>query len=144
MRLLKKEATERKVTVSFLKRTAVVESVSGDRAVVSFLREEACGSCSGRHFCMNAKKTKAEVRNDIGASIGATVEIETDTTSLLWYSFLLFLAPVLLALAMYLIFININDILAYSMTAVGFLLPYPIAAIINRRAALPKIVRVLE
>ncbi len=128
-----------------MKRSAlVVESTSGDRAVVSFLREEACGSCSGRHFCMNAKKTKAEVKNDIGADVGDTVEIETETTSLLLYSFLLFLAPVLLAVVMYLVFIDVNKALAYSMTAVGFILPYPFAAVLNRRAALPRIISVLK
>ncbi len=127
-----------------MKRSAVVESVENGKTVVAFLREDACESCSGRHFCMNAKKTKAEVKNSIGAKPGDTVEIETETSSLLLYSFLLFLAPVLLALAMYVIFIDINATLAYILTAVGFVLPYPIAAILNRRAALPKITRIMQ
>ncbi len=123
-----------------MKRNAVVESVSGDRAVVVFMREEACASCSGRHLCANAKKTKVEVKNSLGAAVGDEVEIETKTTSLLLYSAILFLAPVLLALTMYLVFIDKNETLAYIMTAVGFLVPYPIAAILNRRSQLPEIV----
>ncbi len=126
-----------------MKRNAVVESVSGDRAIVSFLREEACGSCAGRHFCTNAKKTSAEVKNPVGAKVGDTVEIETDTSSMLLYCVILFLAPVLLALAMYLVFININVTLAYILTAVGFILPYPFATVLNKKTSLPVITKLV-
>ncbi len=127
-----------------MKRNAVVESVFGEKAKVSFLREEACGSCAGRHFCTNAKKTSAEVKNSVGARVGDTVEIETKTASVLLYCLILFLAPIILALAMYLIFVNINTVLAYVFTAVGFVLPYPFAALLNRNSSLPVITKIIE
>ncbi len=125
-----------------MKRNAVVESVCGEKAIVSFLREEACALCATRGICANAKKSKAEVRNPIGANVGDTVEIETEASSVLLYCLILFLAPVLLALVMYLVFMNLNTVLAYIMTAVGFILPYPFAAVLNRKTALPTIVKI--
>ncbi len=127
-----------------LKRNAVVESVSGEKATVSFLREEACAGCAGRRLCMNSKNTSAEVRNLIGARVGDTVEIETETSSVLLYCLILFLAPVLLALVMYLVFMNVNTVLAYVLTVVGFILPYPFAAVLNRKTLLPIITKIIE
>ncbi len=127
-----------------MKRDAVVEKTYGECATVSFLREEACAACAGRHLCASARTQRAEVKNPVGADVGDTVEIETDSKSLLLYSAILFLAPVLLALVLYLVFIDKNKTLAYSMTAVGFIVPYVFAWLLNRKNkdALPVITAV--
>lgn len=116
-----------------MRRDAIVIGTSGGEAEVSVLREEACAGCSGRHICGSSKKLTIRVRNDIGAKAGDTVVIETSSTVLLGYTALLFLAPVLLGVMLYIIFIRLSSTAAFLTGAAGFVLPYIAAFLIEKK-----------
>jgi positive regulator of sigma E activity len=123
----------RKDKVFSLKQNAIVESVEGDKATVSVLREEACSHCAGRVVCGTAKRQSVTVKNPVSAAVGDTVVIETASEGVLAYCALVFLAPVVLMVAAYLIFSQINNVLSVVMPVVGFVLPLAVAAVIDRR-----------
>lgn len=116
-----------------MKQNAVVTQTFGDKADVTVLREEACSHCAGRVVCGTAKKYTITVKNPISAQKGDTVVIENSAERVLAYSFLVFLLPVLLGIAMYLIFIGIGLVICAVMTAIGFVLPLAVALIVDRR-----------
>lgn len=129
-----------------MKQKAIVVKADGGNAVVAVLREEACSHCAGRHICGTAGKLKITVKNPVGAKEGDTVEIENASDKVLGYAALVFLAPVLLAVTMYLLFSRINRVTAVVMTVCGFVLPYIAAFILdrkNRKSRMPVISSVL-
>ena len=129
-----------------MKHNAVVIKTDGDKATVSVLREEACSHCAGRVVCGTAKKFEVTVKNPVSANVGDTVVIENESGNVLAYSALVFLAPVALALVMYIIFSQINNVLSAVMAVFGFVLPFVIAFIIdrkNRDKRLPVITEIL-
>ncbi len=125
-----------------MKQKAVVLNTDGEYAQVSVLREEACAHCAGRVVCGTAKRLTVQVKNPIGARQGDTVVIERSNQSVLGYSALVFLAPVALAVTLYLLFSLINGIAGGVAAAIGFALPFPVAVVIDkhgRDARLPVI-----
>jgi positive regulator of sigma E activity len=116
-----------------LKQEAIVISKEGERATVSVLRKEACSHCAGRVVCGTAKTVTTTVKNPVGAEIGDTVTIETPTENVLGYAALVFLAPVILAVALYLIFSGVNKTLSIVMPICGFVLPFVCALILDRK-----------
>ena len=112
---------------------AVVVKTDGEIADVSVLREEACAHCAGRVVCGTAKKLTVKAKNPIGAKTGDTVIIERPSESVLFYSTLVFLAPVLLAVVLYLCFSQINELAGAVASAFGFVLPFALAMVIDRR-----------
>ena len=129
-----------------MKHNAIVIKTDGDKATVSVLREEACSHCAGRVVCGTAKKFDVTVKNPVSAVVGDTVVIENSSGNVIAYSALVFLAPVALALICYLIFSHISAALSYAMTALGFVLPFVIAFVIdqkNRDKRLPVITEIL-
>lgn len=127
-----------------MKREALVVRTEADRAVVSVLREEACASCSGRHVCGSAKETEIEVINNIGAITGDTVEIEAESKTMLAYTALLFLLPIILAVGVYLLLSAVSEPISYVGALIGFVLPYIVALMVDRsHAKLPIIVRIV-
>ena len=113
---------------------AVVLKTYGEKADVSVLREEACAHCAGRVVCGTAKRLTVQVKNPIGAKEGDTVTIERPSESVLFYSALVFLAPVLLAVVLYLCFTQINEIFGMIAAVLGFIAPFVAAMVIDRRA----------
>ena len=129
-----------------MKQNAIVKSVEGDKATVSVLRKEACSHCAGRVVCGTAKRMDVVAKNPVSAVAGDTVVIETESVNVLGYSALLFLAPVLLAVVMYLIFSAVNTVLSVIMPILGFMIPFGIAMVIdrkNRDKRLPVITEIL-
>ena len=112
---------------------AVVLKTYGEKADVSVLREEACAHCAGRVVCGTAKKLTVKVKNPIGAKEGDTVIIERPSESVLFYSALVFLAPVLLAVVLYLVISQINEIAGMISAVIGFVIPFVAAAVIDKR-----------
>ena len=112
---------------------AIVLKTYGERADVSVLREEACAHCAGRVVCGTAKRLTVQVKNPIGAKEGDTVVIERPSESVLFYSALVFLAPVLLAVVLYLCFSQISGTMGMIAAVIGFAVPFVIAAIIDKR-----------
>ena len=115
-----------------MKQNAIVIKTESDRATVSILREEACSHCAGRAVCGNAKTVNVRAKNPNGAIVGDTVVIETPTENVLAYAALVFLAPVLLAIVLYLIFSQINTVLAIVFAGCGFVVPFIIAFVIDK------------
>lgn len=122
----------------------MVTEVSEGTARVSVLRKEACASCSGRYFCGSSKKTESKVSDPIGVSVGDTVEVEARSGAMLGYAALLFLAPIILAVVLYLAFGRFGGVWQVAGAIAGFILPYLVALVIEKRTAfsLPVITRV--
>ena len=87
---------------------ATVVEIRGSRAVVTTERLSACEGChkategEGCSVCtlMGGNRTvSAEAENPLGAKVGDRVMIESRTGRMLWYAALVFLLPILLAIA---------------------------------------------
>ena len=93
-----------------MKTTARVVAVQGNFATVESSRVSACEGChkategEGCSVCslMGSGRTiSARADNRIGAAVGDTVVIESRTGRMLWYAAMVFLLPLLTALAAY-------------------------------------------
>lgn len=116
-----------------MKQKAIVTKVyENGTATVTVLRTSACSACSARHACGSAKKTESTVNNGLGAKVGDTVELEAPSQSVLGYSALVFLAPVLLAIVLYLPLSRFGEAYGILGAAVGFVLPFIAAFIISK------------
>lgn len=82
--------------------TGVVESVSGDSAVVMIVRKsacgETCGSCSGG---CRLSGNKVSAVNTAGAKCGDVVTVETSTGSILYKAFIVYILPLIVFFAGY-------------------------------------------
>ena len=80
----------------------VVSRLDEERAMVTFRRNAACGSCKSAEGClmsaMEAKDSTVEVRNEIGAKVGDKVEIYWDDSSFLLTTFSLYGIPTICVL----------------------------------------------
>ena len=96
-----------------MKRTAEVLEIKGDNALISVRRSSMCEGCEKQGGCgsscaagelLGAEKTMtAWASNEIGARVGDTVEVETESTTVLRYAAVVFLFPILLFYLFYLI-----------------------------------------
>ena len=119
-----------------MKQKAIVkEAFENGTATVTVLRASACSACSARHACGSARKAESTVNNKIGAKVGDTVEIEAPSQSVIGYSALVFLAPVLLAIALYLPLSVLGEAYGIIGAAVGFVIPFVIAFFISKANA---------
>ena len=87
---------------------AVVTEVSEKYSVVESERMSACEGChksaEGCSVCSlmgSEKKISTKAINRIGAKVGDTVEIETESRRVMLYAAVVFMLPVLLCLAFY-------------------------------------------
>lgn len=127
-----------------MKQDALVIKTDGDKATVTVLRKEACSHCAGRVVCGNAKTMTVVAKNTADAAVGDTVVIETPTESVLGYAALVFLAPVLLSIVLYVIFSQINTLLSVIIPICGFVLPFVIALVIDRKKREERLPRITE
>ena len=85
---------------------AVVVATNGMFATVETERKSACDSChkaeeGGCSVCSlmgSDRKIATKAINTVGARIGDTVMIESNTSRMLWYAVLVFILPILVAL----------------------------------------------
>ena len=93
-----------------MRNEATVVAVNGTRATVEARRLSACEGChkkvegEGCSVCtlMGGDGTiRTEAENPLGAVVGDRVVIESATGRMLWYAALVFLLPIVLALAAY-------------------------------------------
>lgn len=87
---------------------ATVTRLEKNFAVVESERLSACEGChkhaEGCSVCSLMgpnKKISAKAKNTVGAKLGDTVEIETQTKTVMFYSFLVFVLPIAVMLAFY-------------------------------------------
>ena len=116
-----------------MKQKGIVKEIGNGTAIVSLLKEEACSSCSGRKFCGSAQRVDVKVKNSLDAEIGDTVEIETASEKVLNFAALVFLVPVILAVALYLSFLTVDRNVASVSAFLGFMIPFAVAYVIDKK-----------
>ena len=80
-----------------------VIKTEGDKAVVRFVRQSACGgNCASCAGCAESEIT-AEADNSIGAVVGDTVTVESETSKVLKTAFLVYVCPLIAFIAVYFI-----------------------------------------
>ena len=87
-----------------MEQSGIVRSVEGEYAKVQIKRATACESCSASHACLSCKKLAVvRCRNDAGAEPGDTVKLETPSSNVLLYAFCVFVFPIIVAFAAFII-----------------------------------------
>ncbi len=114
-----------------------VKAIKGRFAEVEVRRSTACESCSAAHVCPSGRKDAViRARNDAGAEVGDRVKLETPSGSVLKYAFAVFLFPLLLALAAFLVVSSFSDETAAVISAVcGFALAFAVVFFTFERSA---------
>ena len=139
-----------------MKQKALVLSTEGNTAVIEVARVTACEGChrfkngEGCAVCslFDLKKTmKAEALNDIGAAADDTVEISTPSDTVLFYSAVVFILPLLIGIAAYFIagiFLSGEGLLA-AISAGAVLLTFVILHFtLDKRASAKKSIRIVS
>ncbi len=110
---------------------AVVTEVSEKYSVVESERMSACEGChksaEGCSVCSlmgSEKKISTKAINRIGAKVGDTVEIETESRRVMLYAAVVFMLPVLLCLAFYGVasLLGFGETVRYVFLAAGFVI----------------------
>ena len=108
-----------------------VISIDGKYAVVATERRAACEGChksaEGCSVCSlmgSERKISTKAINRIGAKVGDTVEIETESRRVMLYAAAVFMLPVLLCLAFYGVasLIGFGETARYVFLAAGFVI----------------------
>lgn len=96
-----------------MKQTAEVLELKGKNALISVRRSSMCEGCEKQGSCgtscsagelLGAGKTMTVLAsNEIGAKAGDTVEVESESRTVLGYAALVFLFPILMCAAFYLV-----------------------------------------
>ena len=85
-----------------MKQTGTVIEVKGNIARVECDKRSACDMCENAAHCVEkCKKVYATALNEAGAKPGDYVEIETETNRVLFNAVLVFILPIILAVAVY-------------------------------------------
>lgn len=135
-------------------RNAIVVETTPDYAVVEVTRESACAGCHNSDNCSICKiglTDHAEIRskaaNPLGAREGDTVQIETDSATILHYSAAVFLLPLALGAAGYIIgyIADFDIMIRYIISLIGFAAAFVILKIfLEKRAAKRLDVRITQ
>jgi sigma-E factor negative regulatory protein RseC len=80
-----------------LREQGIVEKIASQRAVVRIQPSSACAGCEARGACQvhGDKKLLVDVKNDLEAKVGDTVEISMPSGSVLKVSLLVYALPIL-------------------------------------------------
>ncbi len=141
-----------------LEQVGTVVDTDGVVATVSFMRASACEGChrhaEGCSACSllgGDRRHLARVRNPIGAPAGARVRVASSERRMLAYAALVFLFPLLLALAFYLVGAAVwgaGSLPAGLLAAAGFLLAFlvtmSISAFLSRRLPEAEIIALIN
>lgn len=81
-----------------------VKELSETKAKVRFIRESACGgNCSSCGGC-KTKPMDCWIENTLELSIGDKVEVESDSSKILKLAFILYILPLIVFIAVYIVF----------------------------------------
>lgn len=109
---------------------ARVISLDGDYAVVRVSRKTICEGChntdSSCSACVAFGDKNAECRalNLCGAQVGDTVTVRTESSRIIGYAALVFIAPIVIALAAYMLSQRLGSAYPALMALGGFLVPF--------------------
>ncbi len=132
-----------------MRNIAFVEKIEDEKITISVVRKGSCGeNCGMCHSC-TAQKVLSRAFSDIDVKVGDTVEIESDTKSVLFTMFVVFLLPVVLPIVLYLSFVGINKILSYVAVGLGVIVAIVIMYLMSRSTLFikkisPKIITVIN
>ena len=86
-----------------MKNTGLVIECINDDVKVRFIKESACGgNCAACGGCAS-KPVEIIIKNTLGAEVGDKVEVESDTSHILKWSFLLYIMPIVVLITTYII-----------------------------------------
>ena len=135
-------------------RNAIVVETTPDYAVVEVTRESACAGCHNSDNCSICKigltdhaEMRSKAANPLGAREGDTVQIETDSATILHYSAPVFLLPLALGAAGYIIgyIADFDIMIRYIISLIGFAAAFVILKIfLEKRAAKRLDVRITQ
>lgn len=135
-------------------RNAIVVETTPDYAVVEVTRESACAGCHNSDNCSICKigltdhaEMRSKAANPLGAREGDTVQIETDSATILHYSAAVFLLPLALGAAGYIIgyIADFDVMIRYIISLIGFAAAFVILKIfLEKRAAKRLDVRITQ
>ena len=135
-------------------RNAIVVETTPDYAVVEVTRESACAGCHNSDNCSICKigltdhaEMRSKAANPLGAREGDTVQIETDFATILHYSAAVFLLPLALGAAGYIIgyIADFDIMIRYIISLIGFAAAFVILKIfLEKRAAKRLDVRITQ
>ena len=135
-------------------RNAIVVETTPDYAVVEVTRESACAGCHNSDNCSICKigltdhaEMRSKAANPLGAREGDTVQIETDSATILHYSAAIFLLPLALGAAGYIIgyIADFDIMIRYIISLIGFAAAFVILKIfLEKRAAKRLDVRITQ
>ena len=118
---------------------ARVVSVNGDYAVVRVSRKTICEGCHNTDsscsacFAFGDKNAECKALNTPGAKVGDTVTVKTESSHIIGYAALVFIAPIVVALAVYML----SEVLGIGYPALwalgGFVLPFGLFCLILDR-----------
>ena len=109
---------------------ARVISVDGSYAVVRVSRKTICEGCHNTDsscsacFAFGDKNAECRALNSIGASVGDTVTVMTESSRIIGYAALVFIAPIVIALALYMITSALKSANPALWAMAGFVLPF--------------------
>lgn len=135
-------------------RNAIVVETTPDYAVVEVTRESACAGCHNSDNCSICKigltdhaEMRSKAANPLGAREGDTVQIETDSATIFHYSAAVFLLPLALGVAGYIIgyIADFDIMIRYIISLIGFAAAFVILKIfLEKRAAKRLDVRITQ
>jgi sigma-E factor negative regulatory protein RseC len=73
----------------------VTKLISPDRAVIEMVGSGACQKCRACTFLAGSGKMVMEAQNGIGAQVGDRVEVCIPGKSVVWFSFLVYIFPLI-------------------------------------------------
>ncbi len=136
---------------------AKVKQVEDKYALVESERLSACEGChkhaEGCSVCslMGSNKIiSAKAKNSVGAEVGDTVEIETETKTVLFYAMLVFILPLAVMLVLYggASMASVPEALCYVLAFGGFVLTFAGLGLYSRLRVSEKydaqIIRIVE
>jgi len=113
-----------------------VVSVSDKKAIVKVKRVSACGdSCASCKGGCETTSATSVAENLVGAKVGDTVKIESDTKSIIQAAVALYMAPVLIAIftAVIAYGINLSNIFVIILSGVSFFASFFVIKFFEKR-----------
>lgn len=127
-----------------MKQTAEVLELQGENARISVRRSSMCEGCEKKGECgtscmagelLGAGKIMTVLAsNEIGARVGDTVEVESESHTVLGYAALVFLFPILLCAVFYVLgrSLHLGETWAMLLGLVGFAAAFLVILVIDR------------
>ncbi len=109
---------------------ARVVSVDGEYAVVRVSRKTICEGCHNTDsscsacFAFGDKNAECRALNTVGAKVGDTVVVRAESSHIIGYAALVFIAPIVIALAVYMVSEALGSGYPVLWSLGGFVLPF--------------------